>query len=303
MGIDVRIGKSRLKNPVCTASGTFGFAEEMKEWVPLRQLGAIFTKAVTREPREGNPPPRIVETPSGMLNAIGLANPGVEGFIRDKLPFLAKCGSAVFVNVAGRTLEDYQQVVERLDGEKGVEGYEINISCPNVKKGGISFSAHPKETRRMVRRMRSLTKRTLIIKLSPNVTDITEYAKVCEEEGADAVSLINTLVGMSVDIHTRRPRLANITGGLSGPAVRPVGVAMTFKTARAVSIPVIGIGGIFSDALEYLIAGATAVQVGTGHFVDPGIAESILHGLPEYLKKQGLKKMSELTGSLKLTDA
>lgn len=304
MELTVRIGRARLKNPVCTASGTFGYAEEMKEVVRLNRLGAVFTKAVTLEPRKGNPPPRIVETPAGMLNAIGLANVGVEAFVRDKLPFLRRCGTAVFVNVAGTTIDDYAAVVRRLDREKGLAGYEINISCPNVKKGGMSFSAHPSETAKIVRALRKATRSTLVIKLSPNVTDITEYARAADGEGADALSLINTLVGMAVDIHRLRPRLANVTGGLSGPAVRPVGVAMTFKVCRCVKIPVIGMGGIVcaQDALEYLIAGASAVQIGTGNFMDPAIPEQVVKGIGEYMKAKGKKRLKEIVGSLQVPE-
>jgi dihydroorotate dehydrogenase (NAD+) catalytic subunit len=297
----VKIGRVRLNNPVCVASGTFGYAQEMKHVVNLNKLGAIFTKAITREPRPGNMPPRIVETPSGMLNAIGLANVGVDSFIRDKMKFLRTLKTKTFVNVAGYTIKDYQYVVAKLNPLKGIHGYEINISCPNVKKGGITFSASTHETRKMVRAMRIATKRTLIIKLSPNVADISEYARVCEGEGADAVSLINTLIGMSVDIYTRRPRLSNVTGGLSGPAIRPVGVAMTYKASRAVKIPVIGIGGIMNtmDALEYIIAGASAVQVGTGNFVDPKIPESIVSGLKKFMRKEKIKRFKDLVGSMK----
>lgn len=301
MGLRVRIGRVLLENPVCVASGTFGYAQEMEQLVPLDRLGAVFTKAVTLLPRQGNPPPRIVETPSGMLNAIGLANVGVEGFIRDKLPFLRRLKCRVFVNVAGSAARDYEEVVRRLEDVPGPDGYEINISCPNVKKGGISFSSHPRETRKIVRLLRRAARRTMIVKLSPNVTDITEYARVCEDEGADALSLINTLVGMAVDVRLRRPRLANVTGGLSGPAIRPVGVAMTYKAARAVKIPLIGMGGILcaQDALEYLIAGASAVQVGTGNFVDPSIPLQVIKGIRGYLKENGMKGMRELSGSIR----
>jgi dihydroorotate dehydrogenase (NAD+) catalytic subunit len=302
MGPAVKIGKVTLQNPVCTASGTFGYAEEMKDLVNLDRLGAVFTKAVTPAPRPGNPTPRIVETPSGMLNAIGLANVGVRAFIRDKMPFLRKLKARVFVNVAGSVVPDYAAVIRALDRVRGIHGYEINISCPNVKKGGITFSASPAETRKIVRTLRRKTARTLIVKLSPNVVDIAEYARVCEGEGADAVSLINTLVGMAVDVCTRRPRLSNVTGGLSGPAIRPVGVAMTYKAARAVKIPVIGIGGIMDtrDALEYIIAGAAAVQVGTGNFVDAKIPEKIVRGIRAYMKAQKIRRYRDLVGSIQV---
>jgi dihydroorotate dehydrogenase (NAD+) catalytic subunit len=302
MGPAVKIGKITLQNPVCTASGTFGYAEEMKDLVNLNRLGAVFTKAVTPAPRPGNPPPRIVETPSGMLNAIGLANVGVRAFIRDKMPFLRTLKARVFVNVAGSVIPDYAAVIRALDPVRGIHGYEINISCPNVRRGGITFSSSPAGTRKIVHALRRKTARTLIVKLSPNVADIAEYARVCEGEGADAVSLINTLVGMAVDVCTRRPRLSNVTGGLSGPAIRPVGVAMTYKAARAVKIPVIGIGGIMDtrDALEYIIAGAAAVQVGTGNFVDAKIPEKIVRGIKAYMKAQKIRRYRDLIGSIKV---
>jgi len=302
MDLKVRIGKTLLPNPVCVASGTFGYASEMAGVMDLNALGGVFTKAVTLLPRKGNPPPRIVETPAGMLNAIGLANVGADAFIKTKMPFLRKIKPAVFVNVAGMDLPDYEGVVRKLEPVKGIDGYEINISCPNVKKGGVNFSSSPEETRKITRALRRLTKRTLIIKLSPNVTDITAIARVCEDEGADAVSLINTLVGMAVDIYRKKPRLANIFGGLSGPAVRPVGVAMTFKVSRCVKIPVIGIGGIVtaSDALEYIIAGASAVEIGTGNFLDPDTPVNVLEGIRKYMRERGVARISDLTGSIKI---
>ncbi len=300
MGLKVKIGRTTLDNPVCVASGTFGYASEMAQVIDLDRLGAIFTKAVTKNPRNGNPPPRIVETPSGMLNAIGLANVGVECFVKEKMPFLRKIKPAVFVNIAGTDAIEYDYVIRRLDEVRGVDGYEINISCPNVKKGGISFSSSPVETGKIVRFLRRSTKRTLIIKLSPNVTDITEYARASEGEGADALSLINTLIGMSIDIYRRKPRLANITGGLSGPAIRPIGVALTYKVCRCVKIPVIGIGGILtpSDALEYILAGASAVQIGTGNFIDPAASLSVLKGIKSYMKERKIIDIKQLIGAV-----
>jgi dihydroorotate dehydrogenase (NAD+) catalytic subunit len=235
-----------------------------------------------------------------MLNAIGLANVGVEAFIKAKMPFLRKISPAVFVNVAGMALGDYEEVIRKLEPVGGIDGYEVNISCPNVKKGGVNFSSSPMETKKITRALRRMTKRTLIVKLSPNVTDITSIARVCEDEGADAVSLINTLVGMAVDIFRKRPRLANIFGGLSGPAVRPVGVAMTYKVGQCVKIPVIGIGGIVSaaDALEYIIAGASAVEIGTGNFVNPDTAVNVLEGIKRYMKERKTESIKELTGSI-----
>ncbi len=300
MELSVNIGGVILRNPVCVASGTYGYAHEMDRVTDVSVLGAVFTKAITREQRNGNPPPRIVETPSGMLNAIGLANVGVEAFVSEKLPFLNKIAPAVFVNVAGTTASDYEYVLKRLNNEEGIDGYEINLSCPNVKKGGISFSSKPLETARIVKKLRKATTRPLIIKLSPNVTDIVPYAVAAEREGADAISLINTLIGMSIDIYKRKPRLTNITGGLSGPAIRPVGVAMTWKVSNAVKIPVIGMGGIMNatDALEYILAGASAIQVGTGNFVNPSIPSEIIVGIETYLRSNGYSNFSDIVGKL-----
>ncbi|MBL8028662.1 MAG: dihydroorotate dehydrogenase [Fibrobacteres bacterium] len=300
MELKVKIGKTVLNNPVCVASGTFGYAHEMSSVIDIKKIGAVFTKAITKEPRVGNPPPRIVETPAGMLNAIGLANVGVDVFIKEKLPFLAKMKPACFVNVAGTVADDYEHVIRKLDEHEGVDGYEINLSCPNVKKGGISFSSHPDETAAIVKQLRKATKRTMIIKLSPNVTDIAAYAKAAENEGADAISLINTLIGMSIDVNKRKPRLTNVTGGLSGPAIRPVGVAMTWKAAKAVSIPIIGMGGIVNarDALEYILAGASAIQIGTGNFVEPETALKVLNGITEYMKQNKLKELKDIIGKV-----
>jgi dihydroorotate dehydrogenase (NAD+) catalytic subunit len=300
MDLKTQIGSVTLQNPVCVASGTFGYAHEMDKVIDISRIGAVFTKAITKESRIGNPPPRIVETPSGMLNAIGLANVGVETFIKEKLPFLKKMKPAFFVNVAGTIANDYEYVVKRLDDEEGIDGYEINLSCPNVKKGGITFSSHPDETASIVKQLRKATRRTLVIKLSPNVTDITAYAKAAENEGADAISLINTLIGMSIDIEKKKPRLTNITGGLSGPAIRPIGVAMTWKAAKVVKIPIIGMGGIVSarDAIEYMLAGATAIQIGTGNFVNPSTPIEVLNGISAYLKQHNIKSLERLIGQV-----
>lgn len=301
MELTVRLGKVELKNPVTVASGTFGYGEEYADLVNVAGLGGFFTKAVTREPREGNPGPRIVETTAGMLNAIGLANVGVDVFIKEKLPFIKKCGTAVFVNVAGSTIEDYCYVVERLDEINDIAGLELNISCPNVKQGGIAFGSDPGNAEKLIKEIRKRTKKLLITKLSPNVTDITEIARAAVYAGSDALSLINTLIGMAVDTNTRKPKLANITGGLSGPAVKPVGVAMVWKVAQTVNVPLIGMGGIMSaeDALEYLIAGASVIQIGTGIFVDPGLPEKIINGLREYGEKHQINHISRITGSIK----
>jgi dihydroorotate dehydrogenase (NAD+) catalytic subunit len=299
--LSVRIGSALFPNPVGVASGTFGYGNEYDELMDLRRLGAIYTKAVTLERRPGNAPPRIVETPSGMLNTIGLANPGIDAFIRDKLPELSRLPCAVVVNVAGSSREDYLKVVERLEGSSGIAGYEINFSCPNVKQGCLSFGTDPRLVEGVTRELRALTKKALIVKLTPNVTDIAEIAKGAEAGGADSVSCINTLVGMVIDVAARKPVLSMGSGGLSGPAIRPVGVACVYKVSRAVRIPVIGLGGIMcaDDAIQYLLAGASAIQVGTGTFVDPGIPIKTLEGIAAYMSKEGLKTMADFKGLLR----
>ncbi len=300
MELGVKIGKRVLSNPVGVASGTFGYGKEYEDFMDLNKLGAIYTKAISLEPRNGNPTPRIVETPSGMLNAIGLANVGVEKFISEKLPYLDKLDVATIPNVAGTTEEDYCGVITRLDDIDTVWGYEINLSCPNVKHGALAFGTDPKMVESITRKMRACTEKPLIIKLSPNVTDIASIAKAAQEGGADAVSCINTLIGMVIDIDKKRPVLANKTGGLSGPAIRPVGVAMVHKVSRAVEIPVIGLGGICSadDAIQYLLAGAKAIQVGTWNFVEPGAAANIADGIAEYMKKNDLTSIDQFAGLL-----
>lgn len=303
----VRIGNLVLPNPVGLASGTFGYGLEYEELVNVDSLGALYTKAVTPEPRAGNPPPRLVETPAGMINSIGLANPGIDAFVRDKLPALRARRCPVIVNVAGSTEDDYLRVVSEIEAAagpaiaagpagSGVDGYEINVSCPNVRHGGMSFGTDPGQVERLTAALRPLTSRPLIIKLSPNVTDIASIARAAEAGGADAVSCINTLVGMVIDTKKRRSAIAMGTGGLSGPAVRPVGVACTWKVARAVKIPVIGLGGIMcaDDALQYLMAGAVAVQVGTGTFADPGTAERVLSGIADWMRAQGISRVEEI---------
>jgi dihydroorotate dehydrogenase (NAD+) catalytic subunit len=289
-----------MANPVGVASGTFGYGAEYDALLDVDALGALYTKAVTPEPRPGNAPPRIVETPAGMLNSIGLANPGLEAFLRDKLPDLRRRRCAVIVNVAGAALEDYLRVVEGIEVAGGVAGYEINVSCPNVKKGGMAFGTDPRLVEEVTRAVRGLTRRPLIVKLSPNVADIGEAARAAEAGGADAVSAINTLVGMVIDTRRRRPVLAMRTGGLSGPAIRPVGVAMVYKASRAVRIPVIGLGGIMcaDDALQYLLAGAAAVQVGTGNFVDPRAALGVLEGIRSWMTESRVAKVGDIPALL-----
>jgi dihydroorotate dehydrogenase (NAD+) catalytic subunit len=297
----VRLGALELPNPVGVASGTFGYGAEYEELVDIDGFGALYTKAVTPEPRPGNEVPRIVETPSGMLNSIGLANPGLEVFVAEKLPALRAYRCPVIVNVAGSTEDDYRRVVERIEEEEGVSGYEINVSCPNVKHGGLSFGTDPVQVERLTSSLRSATRRCLIVKLTPNVTDIAAVAQAAEAGGADAVSCINTLVGMAIDVRRRRSRLAAGTGGLSGPAIRPVGVASVYRVARAVSIPVIGLGGIMcaNDALEYLLAGARAVQVGTGTFVDPLCAAKVLEGIRAWMETEGVERVEDIAGLLR----
>jgi dihydroorotate dehydrogenase (NAD+) catalytic subunit len=288
---------------VGVASGTFGNGKEYSDLVNLKKLGAIYTKATTLEPRMGNPVPRIVETPSGMLNAIGLANVGVEKFISQKLPWLLSyCPDVPIIpNVAGYSEDDYCKVIEKLDDAENVWGYEINLSCPNVKSGAMQFGTDPFMIESITKKMRHFTKKPLIIKLSPNVTDIAEMARAAESGGADAVSCINTLVGMVIDTSERRPFLANKTGGLSGPAIRPVGVAMTYKVSRAVKIPIIGLGGItcFDDALQYFLAGASAIQIGTWNFVEPSASVAIIEELKKWMKKNDIKKVNDISMLLK----
>lgn len=293
-------GGVTLANPVMTASGTFGYGREFEPLVDLNRLGGIIVKGISLKPSGGNPPPRIVETAAGMLNAIGLENVGLEAFARDKLPFLKTLSPCIFVNIYGRQVDEYAVLAGELDGLEGISGLEVNISCPNVKAGGIAFGVDPAAAAKVVSAVRKKTSRHLMVKLSPNVTDITVIAASVADAGADSVSLINTLTGMAVDIHTRRPKLANITGGLSGPAVKPVALRMVWETARKVSIPVVGIGGIMTaeDALEFLMAGATAVQVGTANFINPRVTMEILDGIGRYLAENSLSSVREIIGSL-----
>jgi dihydroorotate dehydrogenase (NAD+) catalytic subunit len=299
--LSVEIGRLRLRNPVMTASGTFGYGEEYAPYVDLSRLGAIVVKGLSLKPRMGNPPPRIVETPCGMLNAVGLQNVGVNAFIREKLPFLTQFDLPVIANIFGESVEEYVKVAEILSQASGVHGLEVNISCPNVKKGGIAFGANPDMAADVTRRVKASTDLPVIVKLTPNVTDITEIAESVEAAGADAISLINTITGMSVDIERRVPHLRNITGGLSGPAIKPVALRMVWQVIQRVSIPVIGLGGIMTarDALEFLIVGARAVQVGTAHFIHPHAAIDILEGIEDYLEQHQFDDINQLVGTLK----
>lgn len=296
----VKVGTLTLRNPVLTASGTFGYGREFSDLVGLEQLGGIVVKGISLQPRAGNPPPRIFETACGMLNAIGLENVGVDRFISQKIPYLKKINTPVIVNVLGDSVEEYGEIARRLDGVEGVSGLEVNISCPNVKRGGVAFGTVPEMAAAVTRAVRQATSLPVVIKLSPNVTDIVRMARAVEEAGADAISLINTLIGMAIDVKTRRPRLANVIGGLSGPAIKPVALRMVWQVAGAVSIPVIGIGGISSteDALEFLLAGATAIQVGTANFYEPAASEQIIQGLSDYLVQQGEHAIQDIIGTL-----
>lgn len=298
----VRIGRLALANPVMTASGTFGYAREFVDLVHLERLGAVAVKGISLEPRAGNPPPRVVETASGMLNAIGLENVGVDRFITEKMPFLRGCGCKVIVNILGDSIEEYARLGERLSGVEGIDALEINISCPNVKKGGVAFGTVPEMAAAVTRAVKQATDLPVIVKLSPNVSDIVAMAKAVADGGADGLSLINTLIGMAIDARTRRPKLANIIGGLSGPAVKPVALRMVWQVASAVAIPVIGIGGIGTaeDAIEFLLAGATAVQVGTANFYNPAATEEIIDGIAAYLREQGEGSVQNIIGALRV---
>ncbi len=298
--LSVEMAGLRLKNPVMPASGTFGYGEEYAPYLDLEGLGAIITKGLSLEPKAGNPTPRIAETDGGMLNAIGLQNVGLESFVRDKLPFLRRLSTPVIVNFFGNSLEEYGEMARRLADVEGLAAVELNISCPNVKRGGIVFGTDPLAAAEVVGLVRRNLNLPLIVKLTPNVTDITVMARAVEEAGADIISCINTLTGMAVDIRRRRPRLANGTGGLSGPAIRPLAVRMVHQVVRTVGIPVIGVGGIMraADALEFLIVGARAVQVGTANFVDPGAMALIIAGLEEFCREEGIARIEDLIGSL-----
>jgi len=300
--LSVTIAGVKFSNPVLVASGTFGYGEEYGKLIDLSQLGGIVCKSVTLLPREGNPPPRTAETPSGMLNAIGLTNIGVDRFIQEKLPFLQKQKTRIIVNVAGRTMEEYVEVVRRLSRCQGIDMLEINISCPNVKEGGLAFGAKCESAYACIKQTKDSSRLPIIAKLSPNVTDIVEIAQSVEDAGADAISLINTLVGMAVDVEKRRPILGNITGGLSGPAIKPVALAMVWKVAKAVKVPVIGLGGIMNiqDALEFFLAGASMIQIGTANFVDPQASLKIIKGLNGYFREKGIKRIADLVGMLEI---
>src|SRR4051812_477791 len=303
MDLSVRIGSLTLKNPLIAASGCFGYGVEYADVVDLSTLGAIVSKGLFLKPREGHPPERIVETPAGMLNAIGLQGIGVHRYIAEKLPELRQRGCTNIVNICGSTLDEYVELARILSDAEGVHGLELNISCPNIKEGGITFGCSLHGTFDVVSAVRKVTKLPVIPKLTPNVTDVASIAKSAEDAGADAVSLVNTFLGMAIDVETRRPHLSNIVGGLSGPAIRPIAVRMVYECRRAIRIPVVGMGGIASatDALEFIIAGATAVQIGTANFVDPFIWSRLLDGIAEYMQRHQIAHISDLIGTIDTT--
>lgn len=296
--LGVTIGRLQLNNPVLTASGTFGYGEEFSDFINLDRLGGFIVKGTTLEPRQGNDYPRMVETPSGMLNAVGLQNKGVDYFIKNIYPRLTKYTSEIIVNISGSSVDDYAKVAERLNDLPRINAIEVNISCPNVKTGGMAFGTTVSGAAAVTRAIREAFDKTLIVKLSPNVTDITEIARAAESEGADAVSLINTLMGMSIDIERQRPHLSTYTGGLSGAAVRPVAVRMVWQVHKAVKIPVIGLGGIMSgrDAIEFILAGATAIEVGTANFINPKVTVEIVEFIDDYCRRHGVNDINQLIG-------
>lgn len=299
----VDIGSLKLENPVMTASGTFGYAREFENLMNLHRLGAVIVKGISLHPRQGNPPPRIVETACGMLNAIGLQNVGVDRFITEKMNYLAGLNVPVIVNILGDSIAEYEEITTRLQGVPGVAGIEVNISCPNVKKGGVAFGTDPKMAAAVTAAVKGRSKVPVMVKLSPNVSDIGTVALAVQDGGADSVSLINTLIGMAIDLKTRKPALANVIGGLSGPAIKPVALRMVYEVARKVSIPVIGIGGIETaeDALEFMLAGATAVQVGTANFINPRASEDVVDGIAAYLTGEKLPSIRSIIGQLELS--
>lgn len=298
--LKIKLDGIELQNPVMSASGTFGYAREFEGLVDLDRLGGIIVKGLSLQPTKGNPPPRIVETPCGMLNAIGLENVGIDIFEKQKLPFLRKLSVPIFANIYGTSIKEYGELASRIDEFDAISGVEVNISCPNVKAGGIAFGADPKSAFSVVEAVRENTRKHVIVKLSPNVTDITMIARSAEDAGADSLSLINTITGMAVDIETRRPKIANITGGLSGPAIRPVALRMVWQVAQTVKIPLIGIGGIMTaeDALEFLIAGATAVQIGTANFINPRTTTDVVDGIENFLAQKSIASVTDIIGTL-----
>ncbi|MFZ5946514.1 MAG: dihydroorotate dehydrogenase [Stygiobacter sp.] len=304
MNIDlsVNIGSLKLKNPILLASGTVGYGNEISEFTDLSKIGAIVTKSISLKPRKGNPPQRIVETPLGMLNAIGLANVGLEAFVKEKIPFLEKLNATIICNIAASTLDEYVECVKILENEKSIKAFEINVSCPNVKDGGLIFGNDINWVGKITEQVRKSTSKPIIIKLSPNVPSISDFAAVAKKEGADAVSAINTLVGTSFDIYTRKPKIKNITGGLSGPAIKPIALAKVLEIKRNVDIPIIGVGGIMNwkDVVEFMIVGATAIQIGTANFINPNVSNEIINDLYKFCSEQKIENISSLTGSFQI---
>jgi len=299
--LTVRIGKIILKNPVVVSSGTFGFGEEFESFFDLNRLGALIPKGISLKPMTGNPPPRIFETEGGILNSIGLQNPGFPDFIKNKLPYYKDLKTHLIINFFGNTQKEYVELAKRFNGVAGVSGLEMNISCPNVKRGGIVFGTNPQMAYRLVQAVRKATALTLIVKLSPNVTDIGSMAKSAEEGGADAVSLVNTFRAMAVNIHTKKPELGNTIGGLSGPAIKPIALRMVWEVSRAVSIPIIGMGGIMNaqDAIEFILVGASAIQIGTANLINPKISKEVLQGIKKYLAQNKIDRIQKLVGSVR----
>ena len=298
--LNTKIGSLELKNPVMTASGTFGYGTEYADFMDISRLGAIIVKGTTLNPRQGNPYPRMAETPSGMLNAVGLQNKGVDYFVDHIYPEVRKIQTIIIVNVSGSCIDDYVQTAGIINTLDDIPAIELNISCPNVKQGGMAFGVKPESAAQVVEAVRKAYDKTLIVKLSPNVTDITEIARAVEGAGADSVSLINTMLGMAIDAEKRKPILSTVTGGMSGPAVKPVALRMVWQTAKAVKIPVIGLGGICSatDAVEFLLAGASAIQIGTANFIDPSISEKVIDGIQDYLERHGFTSVQDIIGAL-----
>ncbi len=298
--LNTKIGSLELKNPVMTASGTFGYGTEYADFMDINRLGAIIVKGTTLNPRQGNPYPRMAETPSGMLNAVGLQNKGVDYFVDHIYPEVRKFQTNVIVNVSGSSIEDYAQCASIINTLDDIPAIELNISCPNVKQGGMAFGVKPESAAQVVSAVRKAYDKTLIVKLSPNVTDITEIARAVEGAGADSISLINTMLGMAIDAERRKPILSTVTGGMSGPAVKPVALRMVWQVAKAVKIPVIGLGGICSatDAIEFLLAGASAIQIGTANFIDPAVSEKVVDGIEEYLTRHGFNSVEDIIGAL-----
>ncbi|MFH1478798.1 MAG: dihydroorotate dehydrogenase [Candidatus Omnitrophota bacterium] len=299
--MQIKIGNLILKNPVMSASGTFGYAEEFKDFMDLKMLGAVISKTITLKPRTGNPMPRICETAGGMLNSIGLENKGVDDFLDTKLPYLVRLGIPIIVSISGDSIDEFIELLKILDKEKDVDAVELNISCPNIKGKGL-IAQDKDSTYTLLKRIRKFTNKALITKLSPNVTDISRIAKAAEAGGSDALSLINTVLGMSIDINTKRPMLGNIVGGLSGPCIKPIALRMVYEVSKNTRLPIIGIGGImdWKDAIEFFIAGATSIQVGTANFIDPATAEKVILGIEEYLKKNKIKDIKDIVGSMSI---